>query len=64
MEKNSILSDFIVLNRQRIDELEANLWHMEHKKSGFWLARGSVCILGSRQQVDACAGWLDNIMVL
>ena len=27
-------------------------------------ARGSVCILGSRQQVDACAGWLDNIMVL
>lgn len=39
MEKNSILSDFIVLNRQRIDELEANLWQMEHKKSGFWLAR-------------------------
>lgn len=27
-------------------------------------ARGSVCVLGSRQQVDACAGWLDNIMVL
>ena len=27
-------------------------------------SRGSVCILGSRQQVDACAGWLDKIMVL
>ncbi|MEY8575117.1 hypothetical protein AALD01_12100 [Oscillospiraceae bacterium 21-37] len=27
-------------------------------------ARGSVCVLGSRQQVDACAGWLDHIMVL
>ena len=27
-------------------------------------ARGSICVLGSRQQVDACAGWLDNIVVL
>ena len=27
-------------------------------------ARGSVCVLGPRQQVDACAGWLDNIMAL
>lgn len=26
--------------------------------------RGSVCVLGPRQQVDACAGWLDNIMAL
>ena len=42
MEKNSILSDFIVLNRQRIDELEADLWQMEHQKSGarlVWLER-------------------------
>ena len=42
MEKNSILSDFIVLNRQRIDELEADLWQMEHRKSGarlVWLDR-------------------------
>ena len=42
MEKNSILSDFIVLNRQRIDELEADLWQLEHQKSGarlVWLER-------------------------
>ena len=42
MEKNSILSDFIVLNRQRINELEADLWQMEHQKSGarlVWLER-------------------------
>lgn len=42
MEKNSILSDFIVLNRQRIGELEADLWQMEHRKSGarlVWLER-------------------------
>ncbi len=42
MEKNRILSDFIVLNRQRVDELEANLWQMEHRKSGarlVWLER-------------------------
>ena len=42
MEKNSILSDFIVLNRQRIGELEADLWQMEHQKSGarlVWLER-------------------------
>lgn len=34
MEKNSILSGFIVLTQQRVDELEANLWQMEHQKSG------------------------------
>ena len=34
MEKSSIFSSFIVLNQQRIDELEANLWLMEHQKSG------------------------------
>ncbi len=42
MEKNSIFSDFIVLSRQRIDELEADLWQMEHRKSGarlVWLER-------------------------
>ena len=39
MEKNRILSDFIVLNRQRVDELEANLWQMEHRKSGARLVR-------------------------
>ncbi len=42
MEKSSIFSGFIVLNQQRIDELEANLWLMEHQKSGarlVWLER-------------------------
>lgn len=42
MEKNSILSGFIVLDQQRVDELEAELWHMEHQKSGarlVWLER-------------------------
>ena len=42
MEKNSILSDFIVLNRQRIDELEADLWQMEHQKSGAKIGRAHV----------------------
>ena len=42
MEKNSILSGFIVLDQQRVDELEADLWQMEHQKSGarlVWLER-------------------------
>ncbi len=42
MEKNSIISGFIVMNQQRVDELEANLWQMEHQKSGarlVWLER-------------------------
>ena len=42
MEKNDILSGFIVLDRQSVDELDAVLWQMEHQKSGarlVWLER-------------------------
>lgn len=27
-------------------------------------AQGAVCVLGPRQQVDACAEWLDSVLVL
>ncbi len=42
MEKNDILSGFVVLGRQSADELDAVLWQMEHQKSGarlVWLER-------------------------
>ena len=42
MEKNDILSGFVVLERQSADELDAVLWQMEHQKSGarlVWLER-------------------------
>ena len=42
MEPNSILHNFAVLSCQRVDELEAALWQMEHRTSGarlVWLER-------------------------
>ena len=42
MELNQAIHNFTVTNRTAVDELEATLWQMEHKKSGarlVWLER-------------------------